>query len=144
MTLVRWDPFRNLNTLGHRFDRFFGDHGGSEGDTAAANWVPSVDIFEDEADVVVRAELPGIDPKGVGLTVTDNILTISGERKFESDEEKENYHRVERLYGTFSRSFTLPRSIDEEKIRADYKDGVLTVRLPKHEKARARQIQIAS
>lgn len=144
MSLVRWDPFREINTLHNRFDRFFGGFGPDDKETTTANWVPSADIVETETDLLVHVELAGIDPKDVNITVTENILTISGERKFENEANGDNYHRVERLYGSFSRSFTLPRSIDDDKIKADFKEGLLTLRLPKHEKARARQITIAS
>jgi HSP20 family protein len=144
MALVRLDPFRDLNSFQGPLDRFFGLSGREQRNTSTSSWVPQVDIFENDQDLVVQAELAGMDSEDVNLTVTDNVLTISGERRFEKDDQKESYHRVERLYGSFSRSFTLPRSIDESKIKADFKDGVLTVRLPKHEKARARQIEIAS
>jgi HSP20 family protein len=144
MTLVKWDPFRELNSLGHlgRFlDRF---PEWNQSPTTTSAWAPSVDIFEGDDDLVVKAELPGIDPKEVELNVENNVLTISGERKLDFEDKKESYHRVERAYGTFSRSFSLPRLIDEGKIQADYKDGVLTVRIPKHEKAKPRQITISA
>lgn len=141
MTLVRWDPFRELNSLGQLgrfFDRF------PESPTTTSAWAPNVDIFEGENELVVKAEVPGIDPKDVELNVEHNVLTISGERKLEFEDKKENYHRVERAYGSFSRSFSLPRLIDETKIEAQYKDGVLTVHIPKHEKAKPRQIKISA
>jgi HSP20 family protein len=112
--------------------------------TSTSAWAPNVDIFESDDALVVKAELPGIDPKDVELNVENNVLTISGERKLEFEDKKENYHRVERAYGSFSRSFSLPRLIDETQIAADYKDGVLTVRVPKHEKAKPRQIKISA
>jgi HSP20 family protein len=144
MTLVRWDPFRelsSLNHLGHFFDRR-PDRSQSPDSTSA--WAPNVDIYESEKELVVKVEIPGIDPKDVELNVENNVLTISGERKLEFDDKRENYHRVERAYGSFSRSFSLPRLIDEDNIRADYKDGVLTVYVPRHEKARPRQISISA
>ena len=147
MALVRWDPFRELDSLHSRFGRYIGGVGKCGSDEAGnggTTWVPSADIVENEKDFIVRAELAGVDPKEVRLTVNENVLTISGERKFDYDDEKDNYHRLERLYGSFTRSFTLPRTIDEDKIHADYKHGVLTIRLTKHEIARAKQIQIAS
>jgi HSP20 family protein len=141
MTLVRWDPFREMNSfgqLGRFFDRF------PESPTTTGAWSPNVDIFENENELVVTAELPGIDPKDVELNVENNVLTISGDRKLEFEDKKENYHRVERAYGSFSRSFSLPRLIDDSKIEAGYKDGVLTVHIPKHEKAKPRQIKITA
>lgn len=144
MTLVRWDPFRELSSVGHlgRFMDRFPDWNQSPTTTAA--WAPNVDIFENENELLVKAELPGIDPKNVELNVENNVLTISGERKLEFEDKRENYHRVERAYGTFSRSFSLPRLIDENKIEADYKDGVLTVHVPKHERAKPKQIRISA
>lgn len=144
MALLRWDPFRELNSLAHmgRFADRWPDLGQSPTSTSA--WAPNVDIFESDDALVVKAELPGIDPKDVELNVENNVLTISGERKLEFEDKKENYHRVERAYGSFSRSFSLPRLIDETQIAADYKDGVLTVRVPKHEKAKPRQIKISA
>jgi HSP20 family protein len=145
MTLVRWDPFRELNNLNSpgQLNRFFDRWPGwSDGPTTTTSWAPNVDIFENENELIVKAELPGIDAKDVELNVENNVLTISGERKLEFEDRKENYHRIERAYGSFSRSFSLPQLIDEDKIGADYKDGVLTVRVPKHEKAKPRQIKI--
>ena len=142
MTLVRWDPFRELNQ-NRQLDRFF-DRWPSWADTPTSTsaWAPNVDIFEAEDELVVKAELPGVDPKDVELNVENNVLTISGERRLEFEDKKENYHRVERAYGSFTRSFSLPQLIDENKIEAEYKDGVLTVHVPKHEKAKPRQIKI--
>ena len=142
MTLVRWDPYRELNSpsqLGRFFDRW---PGVTDSPTTTSAWAPNVDIFESENEVVVKAELPGVNLKDVEINVEKNVLTVSGERKLEFEEKKENYHRVERAHGSFSRSFSLPQLIDEDKIEADYKDGVLTVHVPKHEKAKPRQIKI--
>ena len=142
MTLVRWDPYRELNSpnqLGRFFDRW---PSFTDSPTTTSAWAPNVDIFESESELVVKTELPGVDAKDVELNVEKNVLTISGERKLEFEDKKENYHRVERAYGSFSRSFSLPQLIAEDKIEADYKDGVLTVHVPKHEKAKPRQIKI--
>lgn len=147
MALVRrWDPFRDFRTFDRQIDRFFGNGSGwpDRAPTATSDWSPAVDIFEDENEVVVHAELPGVDAKNVELHVENNVLTISGERHLEHEDKKDHYHRVERAYGSFARSFSLPRLIDEDKIRAEYKDGVLQVHVPKHEKAKPRQIKIAS
>ena len=145
MALVQWDPFRELRSIDNHFNRFLAPRGWSDqAPTATSAWTPDVDIFEDESELVVRAELAGIDPKEVELNVENNVLTISGERHLESEDKKENYHRMERAYGSFSRSFSLPRLIDETKIRAEYKDGVLTVHVPKQERAKPRQIKISA
>jgi HSP20 family protein len=106
-------------------------------------WSPPVDIYETETDVILKAELPEVNQKDIDIQVENNTLTLKGERKFEKETKKENFHRVERAYGTFTRSFTLPNAIDQEKIRADYKDGVLKITMPKREETRAKQIRVA-
>jgi HSP20 family protein len=106
-------------------------------------WAPAVDIYEHDGNLVLKAELPGIDPKDVDVRVENNVLTLQGERKFESEVKREQYHRVERAYGTFSRSFTLPNVVDNDKIKAEFKDGLLRVVLPKREEAKPKQISIA-
>jgi HSP20 family protein len=111
---------------------------------ATTSWSPSVDIFETEGEIVVKAELPGMDRKDIALHLENNVLSIRGERRFEKETKEENYHRIERSYGNFSRSFSIPATVDEEKIRADYKDGVLKIILPKKEQAKPKQIKIAS
>jgi HSP20 family protein len=146
MAVIRWDPFRDLNTLQDRMNRLFDDAGrGWRNDEPAATttWSPAVDIYETEGEIVVKAELPGMDRKDIALHLENNVLTIRGERKFEKETKEDNYHRIERSYGTFSRSFSIPTTVDEEKIRADYKEGVLKVALPKKEQAKPKQIQIA-
>ena len=150
MAVVRWEPFRDLVSLQERMNRLFEEsfrgisHGSNEEEWSVGTWAPAVDIYEQSPNIVLRAELPGIDPKGVDIRVENNVLTLRGERKFDNEVKRDSYHRVERAYGTFSRSFTLPSVIDTEKIQADYKDGVLTVVLPKREEARLRQIQIST
>jgi HSP20 family protein len=117
---------------------------GTEEDWAlGGSWAPAVDIFENEGNLVLKAELPGIDLKDVDVRVENNVLTLRGERKFEAEVKREQYHRVERAYGTFSRSFTLPSVVDTEKIKAEFKDGVLRVTLPQREEAKPKQISIA-
>jgi len=111
--------------------------------TATTAWSPSVDIFETEGEIVVKAELPGMERKDITLHLENNVLTLRGERKFEKETKDDNYHRIERSYGNFSRSFSIPATVDEEKIRADYKDGVLKIVLPKKEQAKPKQIRIA-
>jgi HSP20 family protein len=146
MAVVRWDPFRDLGLLQDRMNRLFDDAGrGWRNDEPAAttSWSPSVDIFETEGEIVVKAELPGMDRKDITLHLEKNVLSIRGERKFEKETKDENYHRIERSYGNFSRSFSIPATVDEEQIRADYKDGVLKIILPKKEQAKPKQIKIA-
>jgi HSP20 family protein len=149
MTLVRWEPFHNLVSIQDRMNRIFddafrGQHGASEDDWAlGGNWAPAVDIFEHEGNIVLKAELPGIEAKDVDIRVENNVLSLRGERKFESEVKREDCHRVERAYGSFSRSFTLPNVVDTEKIKAEYKDGVLQVTLPQKEEAKPKQISIA-
>jgi HSP20 family protein len=146
MAVVRWDPFRDLNLLQDRMNRLFDDAGrGWRTDEPAATttWSPSVDIFETEGEIVVNAEMPGMERKDIALHLENNVLTLRGERKFQKETKEENYHRIERSYGNFSRSFSIPATVDEEKIRADYKDGVLKIVLPKKEQAKPKQIKIA-
>ena len=147
MAVVRWDPFRDLGMLQDRMNRLFDDAGRgwrSDEPAATTSWSPSVDIFETEGEIVVKSELPGMDRKDITLHLESNVLTLRGERKFEKETKEENYHRIERSYGNFSRSFSIPATVDEEQIRADYKDGVLKIVLPKKEQAKPKQIKIAS
>jgi HSP20 family protein len=128
-------------------NRLFDDAGRgwrSEEPAATTSWSPSVDIFETEGEIVVKAELPGMDRKDIALHLENNVLSLRGERRFVKETKEENYHRIERSYGNFSRSFSIPATVDEEKIRADYKDGVLKIILPKKEQAKPKQIKIAS
>ena len=145
MAVIRWDPFRDLNTLQDRMNRLFeeANRGGrADEPTATTSWSPSVDIFETEESIVVKAEVPGVDPKEIELSLENNVLTLKGDRRFEKETKDENYHRIERSYGGFSRSFSIPALVEEAAIKADYKEGVLTIVLPKTEKARPKQIQI--
>ena len=147
MAVIRWDPFRELSTLQDRMNRLFEDaNGGSRRGEAPATtaWRPAVDIHETETQIVVKAEVPGMERDGIELGLENNVLTLKGDRRFEKDTTEENYHRIERAYGSFSRSFSIPSVVDENKISADYKEGVLTISLPKTEKARAKQIAINS
>jgi HSP20 family protein len=146
--MVRWEPFHNLATVQDRMNRIFdeafrGQRTGSDDDWAlGGNWAPPVDIFEQGDAIVLRAELPGISPDDVDIRVENNVLTLRGERKFDSEIKRESCHRVERAYGSFSRSFTLPNVVDTEKIQAGYRDGVLEVTLPQKEEAKPKQISI--
>ena len=145
MAIMRWEPIRDLMTTQRGFDRlfkeaftpFFGDT-----EPSTHTWAPPVDIFETENDIVLKAELPGVEPKDVEVKVEDNTLYLKGERKFEKEVANENYHRVERSYGSFARSFTLPNSINTEKVKAEFKDGLLTLTLPKREEAKPRTVKI--
>ena len=144
MTLMtRWDPFRELNVLQDRMNRLFQDYAPrGEQDLTAGNFVPPVDIYEDEQGISVKAELPGVDPKDVDVRVENNTLTIKGERKFEKEEKEENFHRIERRYGSFVRSFTLPNTVDTDNVKADFENGVLMIRLSKRAEAKPKQIKV--
>ncbi len=146
MAVIRWTPFRELSTVQERMNKLFEDvmrspYRGDEG-LATANWAPVVDIFETEKEIVLQAELPGMQEKDIDIKVEDNVLSVSGERRMEKEVKEENYHRIERAYGSFNRSFTLPRTVDREGIKAAYKDGVLKVSLPKKEEVKPKQIKI--
>src|SRR5579862_4805481 len=145
MTVVtRWDPFRDLNALQHRMNRLFEEQygGGREESLTAGAFVPPVDIYEDEHSIQLKLEVPGVDEKDLDIRVENNTLTVSGERKFEKEEKEENFHRVERRYGSFTRSFTLPNTVDAEKVSADYTNGVLTLQLAKKAEAKPKQIKV--
>ena len=147
MAIARWDPFRDLNMLQDRMNRLFDDAGRpwrTDEPAATTSWSPSVDIFETEGEIVVKAELPGMDRKDIQLNLENNVLSLRGERKFQKETKDDNYHRIERSYGVFSRAFSIPATVDEERIRADYKDGVLKIVLPKKDQAKPKQIKIAS
>jgi HSP20 family protein len=146
MAIVRTDPFRDLFTLQDQLFRTFDSayRGGrqQEEQSMTATWSPLVDIYEDADGITLKAELPGVDAKEVEILVEGNTLTLKGERKLEKDEKRDNYHRIERVYGTFSRSFTLPSTVDLEHITAESKDGVLKVFLPKKAETKPRQIKV--
>ena len=141
--LTRWDPFRELNVLQERMNRLFQDYAPrGEQELTAGNFAPPVDIYEDEQNVTLKVEVPGLDPKDVDVRVENNTLTIRGERKFEKDEKEENFHRVERHYGAFVRSFTLPNTVDTDNVKAEYDNGVLKIQLAKRAEAKPKQIKI--
>ncbi|HEV2492280.1 MAG TPA: Hsp20/alpha crystallin family protein [Terriglobia bacterium] len=145
MAIVRWEPFRDLVTTQDNFNRLFNEtFRGLFGETESGTqtWAPAVDIYESDQNLVLKAELPGFDPKEVEVRVEDGTLYLKGERKFESDVKKENYHRIERSYGSFTRTFSLPSSINAENVTAEYKDGVLTLTMPKKEEAKPKTIKI--
>ena len=146
MAIVRWEPFRDLLSLQERMNRMFDEsyRGRQAGEDWAlgGSWAPAVDIYEQNGSIVLQAELPGMDPKDVDVRVENNVLTLRGQRKLDETVNKDNYHRVERSYGSFTRSFTLPNVVDTGNIKAEYRDGVLHMTLPKREEAKPRQIQI--
>jgi HSP20 family protein len=146
MALVRWsDPFREFTHLQDRINRVFSDAYGraDDGLTTSGAWVPPVDVYQNgDHEVVLMAELPSMKREDIDITVDSGTLTIKGEKRMAADFKEEQFHRVERHYGAFSRSFSLPQTIDASKVAADYKDGVLTVRLPMREEAKPRQIKV--
>src|SRR6266478_884276 len=136
-------PFRGATTLQEQINRMFGDVVGRTGEESNLTpWAPAVDIYETENELVVKADLPDVNPQDLDIRVENNILTIRGERKFENKVNEENYLRVERAYGSFSRSFSLANSVKSEAIKADYHNGVLTLSLPKREEAKPKQIKV--
>ena len=145
MSIVRYDPVRDLRNLQDEVNRLFTTNlsrtFGDEG-IARGAWIPSVDIFENKDQIVLEAELPGMNREDFDLAIENNVITLRGERRFEKKDEGDNYHRVERSYGTFTRSFTLPQTVSAEGAVAEYKNGVLRVTLPKREEIKARRIEV--
>lgn len=146
MTIIRWTPFRELSTVQERVNKLFEDairspYRSGEG-FSMSSWTPAVDIYETDKEIVLKAELPEMQQKDIEIKIEDNNLVVSGERRLEKEVKEENYHRIERSYGSFHRSFTLPHAVDRESIKASYKDGVLKVVLPKKEEATSKQIKI--
>jgi len=146
MTLVRWsDPFREFAQLQDRINRVFSNTYGQSDDglLTSGTWAPPVDIYQNgDHEVVLKAELPDMTREDIDITVDNGTLTIRGEKKFSNEVKEESFHRIERRYGAFSRSFSLPQTVDTGKVGADYKNGVLTVRLPLREEAKPRQIKV--
>jgi len=141
MTLVRWTPWQELENMNRQLSHLLDDSPlNTFGETE--QWAPRVDIRETDDALLLQAELPGIDKKDIRLEVKDGVLTLSGERRYEKDVKEENVHRVERAYGSFSRSFSLPTNVDADKVDANMKNGVLEVRLPKRESAKPKAIAI--
>ena len=146
MAIVRYDPFRDLRSLQEEVNRLFSTNlnraFGDEGIGRGA-WAPSVDIYENKDQIVLEAELPGMKQEDFDLSIENNVITLRGERRFEKTDDSDNYHRVERSYGSFTRSFTLPQTVSAEDAKAEYTNGVLRVTLPKREEAKSRRIQIS-
>jgi HSP20 family protein len=142
-TLTRWEPFRGANSLQDQVNRLFNDVLERRGEESSLTaWAPAVDIYETEQELVVKADLPDVDPKDLDIRVENNILTIRGERKFEKKVSEENYLRVERAYGSFARSFTLANTVNSDAIKAEYQSGALTMTIPKKEEAKPKQIKV--
>src|SRR5438445_12472135 len=146
-TITRWEPLREMEDFQNRLSTLFGrplrrTNGHARADITLADWTPLADITEDEKEYLIKAELPDVKKEDVKVTVENGVLTISGERKFEKEEKKKKYHRVERAYGSFMRSFSLPDQADASKVKAEFKNGMLTVHLPKSEKAKPKQIEV--
>ena len=145
MALIKINPlFADLTAATNRWNRLFGNDDLWETNDliAAGDWVPAVDIVEGGNAVVLSAELPGMEPKDVTISVENNVLTLRGERRADKDTKKENYHRMERSFGVFSRSFTLPATLDSDRVKADFKNGLLTITLPKKETVKPRTIEV--
>ena len=142
-TLTHFQPFRGVSTLQDQIHRLFdGAFDPASDEANLTPWAPAVDIFETEQNLVVKADLPDLKPEELDIRVENNILTIRGERKFEKKVDENNYLRVERSYGSFSRSFSLSNTVNTESIQADYKNGVLTLSIPKREEAKPKQIKV--
>ena len=145
MAVVKWDPFRDLISIQDRMNKLFEQtisRSRADEGIAATTWMPSVDIYETPETIVMKAELPGLGREDIDIQIRDNTLTLRGERRFAKDVHEENYLRIERAYGSFQRSFTLPTTIQQEKIRAVFKDGVLELTLPKAEGSKPKKIAI--
>ena|ERR671910_2829945 len=146
MAIVRWDPLRDLDSfqsdMNRLFDRFF-DGRPANGDRGR-RWIPAMDLVETDENLVVRADLPGLSEDDVEIEIKDNVLTVSGERKAEHEEKGEGFHRVERSFGRFARSLSLPRGVDADKVQAGFSDGVLQVRVPKPEETKPTRVQIGT
>jgi len=142
MAITRWDPFREVAALQNRVNSLFREMNDSDSPLTTASFVPAVDIYEDPQKVVLKLEVPGIEEKDLDVRVENNTLTVKGERKFEKEEKEENFHRIERRYGSFYRAFTLPSTVDTEHIGASYNAGVLKLELAKKAEAQPKQIKI--
>ncbi len=145
MAIIRWDPFRDMVTLREKMNRLFEDslaQKGEDKDMMTSNWAPAVDIYETANELVLTAEVPGIDEKDIEIKVEDNTLTLKGERKFEKETKEENFHRIERSYGSFFRAFSLPNSVDPDLIRAEHENGVLRVVMPKRQELKPKTVKI--
>jgi HSP20 family protein len=142
MAITRWDPFREVVALQNRVNSLFRDLNEGDSPLTTASFVPAVDVYEDEKAVILKLEVPGIEEKDLDVSVENNTLTVKGERKFEKEEKEENFHRIERRYGSFFRAFTLPTTVDTENVKASYNAGVLKLELNKKPEAQPKQIKV--
>ena len=143
MVIIRWDPFRELSTLEHNWLRDFYTPASADDVALPGTWAPPVDIYENGKDeLVIKAELPGFKPEDVSVTVEGDVLTFGGERKLAQDLREKHWRRIERRYGKFSRSFSLPPTVNADRVSAEYKDGTLTVTLPLREEAKPRRVSV--
>ena len=146
MNLVRWNPLGEMTAMQNRINRMYNDPYGladrTNDDTDMGMWNPAVDLYEIDDHFVIKAELPGVDKKNIAIDLKDRVLTLSGERSFENEVKQENYYRRERSYGKFQRAFTLPADVDSDKIKAEFKDGLLQIEVPKPEAQKPKQVTI--
>lgn len=145
MAIIKFDPFRDMITLRDKMNKLFEDafvQRGEDKDMISSAWLPAVDIFESDNELVLTAEVPGIDEKDIEISLENNVLSIKGERKFDKETKEENYHRIERSYGTFYRSFTLPSYVDSEKINAVHENGILKIRMSKKHELKPKKVKI--
>ena len=146
MNLVKWSPWREMPTLSGRLNRFFDDPffniSRLADDSDMGMWNPVVDLYEKDDSFMIKAELPGVDKNDIKIDLKDRLLTLSGERTYDNEVKEENYYRRERTYGKFQRAFTLPADVDSDKIKAEYKDGVLQIEVPKPEEKKAKQVTV--
>ena len=145
MNLVRWNPWREMSTLQHRINHLFNEpffRSGDDDELRMGTWYPVVDMFDDDDKIVIKAELPGMDKKDISVDIENRVLTLSGERNYDNEVKEENYYRRERATGRFKRAFNLPSEVDSDKIKADFKDGVLKVEIPKPEEQKPKQITV--
>ena len=142
MKLVRWDPFQDVMAVTNRLSRVINDSYRTRTEDAFGSWVPPVDIFEKSDNLVIRAELPGLEKDDIEIRIENGVLTLHGQRKQESEVEEANAYRLERVYGTFTRSFSLPTTVDASRVAATYRDGVLEVSVPKVEAAKPKKVEI--
>lgn len=144
MAITRWDPFRDVLALQNRMNSLFQDINRAEGDAlTTAAFVPPVDIYEDEHKIALKLEVPGMKENDLDIQLENNVLTVKGERKFEKEEKEENFHRIERRYGSFYRSFTIPNTVNPESVKASYDAGVLQIELQKRAEAKPKQIKVS-
>jgi HSP20 family protein len=144
MAITRWDPFRDVLALQNRMNSIFQEYNRqqAEGDVSTAAFVPPVDIYEDEHKIVLKLEVPGMKESDLDIQLENQVLTVKGERKFEKEEKEENFHRIERRYGSFYRSFTIPNTVNPESVKAGYDAGVLRIELAKRQEAKPKQIKV--